>query len=118
MNIHLKMATVLTHLMDNQFRVGKFRFGLDPILGVIPGFGDIFTLILSSYILLIAFMLRLPSGKIAIMLRHIMTDFIIGLVPIVGDLADLGYKANSKNLRIIHEHLGIKIVEDEIVETL
>lgn len=109
------MATVLTHLMDNQFRVGKFRFGLDPILGVIPGFGDLFSLALSFYIILIAFMLKLPQDKIGTMIRHIITDFLIGLMPIVGDLADLGYKANTKNLRILHEHVGITI-DGEVVK--
>lgn len=115
MNIHLQLATILTRLMDEQFKIGKFRFGLDPVLGIFPGFGDIISLALSFYIIMIAYMLRLPQNKIGMMIKNIILDFLIGLVPVVGDVADIMYKANSKNLRILHEHLGVKVVEGEVI---
>ena len=117
MNIHLRIATTLTRLMDDQFSIGKFKFGLDPILGLLPGFGDILSLALSFYIIIIGMTLRLPEDKIGIMIKNIIVDFLIGLLPVVGDVADVFYKANRKNLQIIHDHIGTTkdIVEGEVV---
>lgn len=117
MNIHLRLATTLTHLMDDQFSFGKFKFGLDPILGLFPGFGDILSLALSLYIIFIGMMLRLPEDKMGLMIKNVIVDFLIGLLPVVGDISDVFYKANRKNLQIIHEHLGANkgIVEGELV---
>jgi hypothetical protein len=117
MNIHLRFATILAHLMDEQFSIGKIKFGLDPILGIIPGFGDIISLGLSFYIVIIGMMLRLPQDKISSMIKNVILDFLIGLLPVVGDVADVFYKANKKNLQIIHDHVGkhSAVVEGEFV---
>jgi hypothetical protein len=117
MNSHLRFATILTHLLDEQFSIGPFKIGLDPILGLLPGFGDILSLALSFYIIIIAMMLRVPSDKISSMIKNIILDFLIGLLPVIGDVADIFYKANKKNLQIIHEHLGNTkhVVEGELV---
>lgn len=117
MNIHLKLATTLTKVMDNQFGVGKFRFGLDPVLGLFPGFGDIIALMLSLYIVWIGMAMRLPEDKIGTMIKNVIVDFLIGLLPVIGDLSDVVYKANSKNLRIIHDHIGGTVVEGELVHS-
>ncbi|MBP9719015.1 MAG: DUF4112 domain-containing protein [Candidatus Levybacteria bacterium] len=115
MNFHLQIATFLTHLLDEQFKIGKVRFGLDPILGIIPFFGDFLSLGLSVYIFFIAHMLGLPQNKKETMIRNIITDFLIGLIPILGDVSDIFYKANSKNLRLLHEHMEIEVVEGTII---
>lgn len=114
-HFHLRIATIFSRLLDDQFGVGKFRFGLDPIIGLIPGFGDMVSLGLSIYIVIIGMMLRLPSDKMTLMIRNVMLDFLIGLLPLVGDLADVAYKANKKNLRIIEEHLAKNVVDGEIL---
>ena len=113
--LHLHIATILTRLMDEQFRIGKLKFGLDPILGIIPGLGDFVSLLLSSYIVFIALLVGLPSDKVSKMIANVVMDFLIGLVPVVGDVADVFYKANKKNLAIIHEHLGTNVVEGKLL---
>jgi hypothetical protein len=117
MNFHLQLATFLTKAMDEQFRIGKLRFGLDPLLGLFPGFGDLIALMLSLYIVWIGMLLRLPEEKIGTMVKNVMVDFLLGLIPVVGDVTDVIYKANSRNLRIIHEHIGVTIVEGSIIKT-
>lgn len=114
MNTHLRFATLIEKLMDEQFQIGKFRFGLDPLLGLIPFFGDIITVIFSLYIVWIGMMLKLPKNKIVFMIRNVFLDFLIGLFPAIGDIGDIFYKANKKNLRIIHEHVGI-VIPGEII---
>lgn len=102
---HLKTARYLVDTLENKFQIGKFKFGLDPLLGFFPGGGDILALALSFYLIWIAVMLRLPAEKISLMLGNVMFDFLIGLIPIFGDIADFAYKSNSKNLEIIEDYL-------------
>ncbi len=103
---HLHIATRLTRLLDSQFKIGKFRFGLDPILGLFPIGGDTVSLILSLYILGIGVWSKLPILKIIQMFFNITIDYLIGLIPFFGDIFDFGFKANTKNLNILKEHLG------------
>lgn len=112
---HIKVARTLTDLLDNKFGIGKFRIGLDPILGLIPGFGDIITAILSLYLVWIGVQMKLPQEKITEMVGNIVADFIIGILPIVGDIGDIFFKSNSKNMAILEEYLD-KVVEGEVVK--
>ena len=112
---HLRVAHFFSKLLDDQFGIGKFRFGLDPLLGLIPGFGDIISFALSLYIVAIGIMLRLPSDKIGLMIKNVMVDFLIGLLPLIGDIADVAYKANKKNLAIIHDHVEKDVIEAEML---
>ena len=88
-------------LLDSQFRVPgtRFRFGLDAILGLIPGLGDITTPAFSAMLLVQAVRMRLPFVVQALMVANAALDMLLGLVPIVGDLVDIGWKANLRNLR-------------------
>lgn len=101
---HLRTATQLADLLENRFRVLGLRFGLDPVLGIIPGAGDVITLGLASYILWIGSQMGLPRHRLLEMAGNIVLDFIIGLVPFLGDIADFGFKANTRNLEIIKRH--------------
>lgn len=114
---HLIIARSITKLLDKQFKVGGFNFGLDPILGVVPWLGDVIGLILSAYILWIATQLKLPEKEIARMTKNILFDFIIGLVPVIGDISDFIYKANSKNMDILERYLeeNKKIINGELI---
>lgn len=111
---HLRIATALTTLLDTRFKLGKLKFGLDPILGVIPGFGDILSLILSGYLVWIAARMNVPDEEIGKMLKNILYDFVIGAIPVVGDIGDIFYKANTKNLEILKKYSG-NIVEGEVI---
>ena len=93
-------------LLDSAFQVPgtKLRFGLDPIIGLIPGAGDIVSGFFSAMMLLHAVRLRIPKIIIARMLLNTGIDLLTGAVPLLGDLFDAGYKANLRNLFLLERH--------------
>ena len=93
-------------LLDSAFKVPgtKLRFGLDPIVGLIPGAGDHVTGFFSVVILLHAVRLRIPRVVIARMVANTGLDLLAGAVPLLGDLFDAGYKANLRNLVLLERH--------------
>ena len=99
--------TALTKLLDSAFLIPGLnrRVGLDAIIGLIPGIGDAVSTLLASYIIWEARQLGLPRWKIARMIGNVAVDTAIGAIPVAGDAFDLFFKANERNLRIIHEHL-------------
>lgn len=102
----LRWVDQLAHLMDSKFTLPgtNFRFGLDPIIGLIPGVGDAVSLGISG--LLISYMYRHGASRKAMikMIGNALLDAIIGSIPILGSLFDFGYKANERNIRIMKEH--------------
>lgn len=114
MQNHLKLARTLTDLLENKFGIGRFRIGLDPIVGAIPGVGDIITLAMSFYLVWIAIHMKLPQEKILEMIGNIIVDFLIGLFPVVGDITDIVFKANTKNMKILEE-FSAGTIEGEVV---
>ena len=99
-------------LLDSAFRVPgtNLTFGLDPILGLLPGIGDLTTPFFAAVLLLHAVRLRLPKVVQLRMLMNAAIDFGIGLLPVVGDLFDFGWKANVRNLALLerYAHPGTK----------
>jgi hypothetical protein len=93
-------------LLDSAFRVPgtRFRFGLDAIVGLIPGVGDISTPAFAALLLVQAVRMRLPLVVQARMVLNAAVDMLLGLVPIVGDLVDIGWKANLRNLALLERH--------------
>lgn len=93
-------------LLDSAFKVPgtQLRFGLDPVVGLIPGAGDLVTAFFSVMILLHSMRLKVPKVVVARMLFNVGLDLAAGAVPVVGDLFDAGYKANLKNLRLLERH--------------
>ncbi len=94
----------ISWLMDNQFKIGSFRFGLDPILNLIPlggaiaGFG-------TSLVLVIAMWRNGASPKLVIrMLLNISLDAVLGSIPFLGNLFDFFSKANEKNIKLLRQH--------------
>lgn len=116
MKNHLKTAKLLTELLDNKFKVFGFRFGIDPLLGLIPGGGDFISLIASLYILWVGIEMKLPRKKLTQMLTNILLDFCAGLVPILGDILDFTLKANRLNMEIIKKHVEKDPIEGEVVK--
>lgn len=98
----------LSRLLDSQFRLPgvPFRFGLDGLIGLIPGIGDAVTGVMGLYALSIARQLGLPAGAQAKMIYNIAVDFVLGSVPLVGDLFDFAFHAHRRNWRIIERHLA------------
>jgi hypothetical protein len=100
--------TLVAKLMDSAFMVPGLnrRVGLDAVLGLVPGVGDALSAALASYIIWEARQLGLPRWKIARMIGNVAVDTAVGAIPFAGDVFDVFFKANERNLRIIHEHLG------------
>jgi hypothetical protein len=100
--------TLVAKLMDSAFLVPGLnrRVGLDAMLGLVPVVGDALSAAIASYIIWEARQLGLPRWKIARMIGNVAMDTAIGAVPFAGDVFDVFFKANERNLRIIHEHLG------------
>ncbi len=93
-------------LLDNRFRIPgtNIRFGIDFLIGLIPYVGDFFSFGLSA-LLLIAMARRGASGMVMFkMSGNIFLDTLVGSIPILGDIFDLRYKANVRNLRLLQEH--------------
>ena len=106
----LARITVVAKLMDSAFFIPGLnrRIGLDAVIGLVPGVGDAISAALASYIIWEARQLGLPRWKIARMIGNVAVDTAIGAIPLAGDVFDVFFKANERNLRIIHEHIGKK----------
>ena len=93
-------------LLDSAFQVPgtQMRFGLDPIVGLLPGAGDLVTAFFSVMILLHSVRLKVPKVVIARMLLNTGIDLVVGAVPLLGDLFDAGFKANLRNLQLLERH--------------
>ncbi len=115
---HLEIARVLVKLLENQFQIWGFKFGLDPLLGLFPGAGDIVSAVLSFYVVFVAILHKLPFIKILKMVINILLDFLVGIVPIIGDFFDFFVNPNTKNMKILNDYLkrDIDIIEGEIVD--
>ncbi len=101
-------ARALARLLDSAFRIPGtgVTVGLDPILGLLPGLGDLASAVASGYIVLTAARLGAPKAVLAKMLLNIGTDTLVGSVPVLGDLFDVGFRANIRNTELLDRHLG------------
>lgn len=100
---HLERFRTVANALDARFRIPGIglRVGYDAILGLIPGAGDIITGVLASYGLLAGFRLGAPAPVLLRMLGNIALDTLIGAIPILGDLFDIGWKGNLRNLALL-----------------
>ena len=87
----------------------RFRIGLEPIIGLIPVLGDLAGLLMSCYVLLEAHRAGAGPRVKQQMVRNILIDFFGGLVPIVGDVFDIAWKANVRNTQLLREHLETEL---------
>jgi hypothetical protein len=95
----------LAYLMDGVIPIGRWSFGLDPLLGLVPGIGDLIGAIISMLIVVRAVQAGVPRIAVARMMSNIAIDTLVGSIPIVGDAFDFAYKSNLKNLRIYEDSL-------------
>jgi hypothetical protein len=97
----------LAHLLDSAFLIPgtNQRVGIDAVLGFVPVVGDLISTALSSYIIWEARQLGLPRWKIARMIGNVAVDTTIGAIPLAGDMFDVVFKANRRNLAILRKHL-------------
>jgi len=83
----------------------RFRVGLDPLLGLVPGIGDALGALASSYLVLVAVRLGAPASVVGRLVLNIAVDAIVGAVPFLGDLFDFAFRANVRNLALLEEWL-------------
>jgi len=96
----------LAWVMDRSIPIGGgLRIGLDPIIGLVPGLGDIVGALVSAAIVLSAVRARLPRSAIARMVANIAIDAVVGAVPLLGDVFDAAWQANVRNVQIYREAL-------------
>src|SRR5688572_28236661 len=93
----------LAWLLDRSIKIGPFSFGLDALLGLIPGFGDMAGGALSTLILIKGFQAGLPRVVILRMVANVGIDSLLGAIPFIGDIFDFAFKANVKNLKLFKE---------------
>lgn len=103
--IHLRNIEALTKLLDNQFEIFGFKFGIDPILGFIPWLGDALPAIISTYLIGVAIQTKMPTHRVLLMVGHVLLDFVLGSVPFLGNFIDFFYKSNARNYTILRAHL-------------
>lgn len=106
---NLNRIRKFTYLMDSAFRIPiiGFRFGLDPVIGLIPGAGDLVSTAFSAYLIYLAARFQLPPQILRQMIFNVALEAAVGTVPLVGDLFDAFYKSNIRNLALLEKHLGI-----------
>lgn len=97
----------IARLMDSAVRIPgtRWRIGLDTIIGLVPGVGDTLALAPAAYIIASAWSMGLPKRTLARMAGRTTLDYAVGIVPLVGDLFDAGYKSNLRNVARIRDHL-------------
>ncbi|MCC5933027.1 MAG: DUF4112 domain-containing protein [Balneolales bacterium] len=103
----LERLDTFSYYTDSNIRVPftKFRFGLSPLLGLLPGVGDFAGLILSLYVLWEARRAG-ASGRVKRrMIRNMLIEFVFGLMPVIGDAFDAAFKANTRNTALLRRYL-------------
>ena len=97
----------LGELLDSSIRIPGigYRIGYDAIIGLIPGVGDVAGLVMSTYIVAEAARYSLPKSTLLRMIANVAIEAVVGAIPLLGDIFDATYKANLRNLRLLHKRL-------------
>ena len=103
----LARARTLARLLDSAARVPgtNIRFGADAIIGLVPGLGDIGGAALAGYLVILAQRLGVPRAVVLRMLANVAVDTLAGSVPVIGDLFDVAYKSNLRNVALLERAL-------------
>jgi hypothetical protein len=98
----------LARVLDTALRIPGtgIRFGLDSILGLIPGIGDVTGAALSGYIVLAAARTGVPASVLARMILNLGVDTLVGSIPLLGDLFDVGFRANVRNAALLEKFVA------------
>lgn len=104
----LRLIRKLSYYLDNSIGIPGtgYRVGLDAIIGLVPGLGDVAGAILSAYIVYEASRLGVPKKTLLHMTFNVALETLIGAVPIVGDVFDAAWKANTRNIVLLDKHLN------------
>ena len=116
MDQQFKKAKFVAKLLDTQFNIAGIKFGLDPIIDLIPYIGDAIGVLLSLYILNIAREVGVTRFDMMRMVLNIFIDFLLGFIPFLGALFDVVYKANIRNLAILEKYEGKMRIKGKVVD--
>lgn len=111
-------VVMLERLLERSFTIPGVNVpvGLDAIIGLVPVLGEVVTTALGAYVVWEARNLGLPKWKLARMGANVLLDTAIGAIPVVGDAADVLFRSNTKNLRILTRHLDKHHPETRVIE--
>ena len=103
---NLQNLDSLAKLMDAQFSIPgtSIRFGLDALIGLVPGIGDFSSFLVSGYMLSVLAKNGASGFVLARMVWNIVLDALVGSIPVLGDIFDVAFKANQRNLQLMREH--------------
>jgi NAD/NADP transhydrogenase beta subunit len=106
-NDSLGRVKVVASVLDDAIRVPgtDIRFGIDPLVGLVPGLGDLLGGAASAYIILEAARAGAPASVLTRMALNVGIDTIVGGLPLVGDLFDFAWKSNTRNVKLLARHL-------------
>jgi hypothetical protein len=119
-NRALRRADRLGYLLDAKFRVPGtgIRFGLDPLVSLLPGVGDTAMLLVGLYPVFEAARLRLGFGLVLRMLVNLALDWIVGLIPLLGFIPDALFRANSRNAALLRTGIRSRAGNPPVVAQL
>lgn len=112
---NLKRIRRIATLLDTAIGIPgtKFRIGLDPILGLLPGGGDLITAGISAYMIYLAARFGLKKEELGKMIGNVAIETFIGTVPLFGDIFDAYFKANIRNLEILEKQIEESNLESD-----
>ncbi|MBE9099821.1 DUF4112 domain-containing protein [Vacuolonema iberomarrocanum] len=110
----------ISRFMDTAFKLPLIgiRIGWDPILGLIPGAGDLIATAISAYVIFLAARFRLPNGVLGQMIFNVLLEMVIGAIPLLGDIFDAFYKSNVRNLALLETHLQNQLPDLQMQDRL
>jgi hypothetical protein len=105
----LRRLDALSHLLDNSIPVPgtQARFGLDAVIGLVPGFGDAAGAVVSAYVVVQAARLGASVPTLIRMLVNVGVEAVAGAVPVLGDLFDAAFKANARNVALLRREMDL-----------
>lgn len=105
--VQLERLRAMSRLLDNAFTIPgtRYQFGLDALIGLVPGLGDAVSAVFSGYLVLQASRLGAPRSVVTRMIANVAIDTIVGWIPLLGDLFDVVWKSNVRNMALLEDHL-------------
>src|SRR5256885_9000708 len=110
-NESLRRARVVATVLDDAIRIPgtNIRFGLDPLVGLVPGLGDLLGGAASAYIILEAARAGAPASVLLRMAVNVGVDTMVGGLPVIGDVFDFAWKSNARNVRLLARHVDTPV---------
>jgi len=101
-----EQAEYLAWLMDSSIGIGRFSIGLDALIGLIPGLGDLITSLMGYFIVMRAMQSGVHRSAVMRMVANLGIDALVGAIPLLGDFFDMAYKANTRNMKIYRDAMS------------